>query len=103
MRTSVWSHVLMEQAWAGLNADRRCHLLPALVLLTFEAPQIGGRHSQAAVVQEPRHVLNGIASVAPELGGAVAEDMNATMLKASFLEVPAEVGVEGRAGDTAAG
>ena len=73
--------------------------MPGGIALTFEATEIGGGDGERAVIEELAHGLDRLADVATELGGGVAEDVNARGRQAGQAEIAPEAVVEGSAGD----
>ena len=51
--------------------------MPGGITLTFEAAEVGGGDGERAVVEELADGLHRLADVATELGGGVAEDVDA--------------------------
>ena len=70
-----------------------------MVLLALQPPQVGSGHRQRGVIQEPRHVLDALARVTPELRGGVPEDVDPGRGKPCVPEVPLELRVERTARD----
>lgn len=79
------------------HPNRLRHPTPPVILLTLQQSQVGGGHRERRMVQEPRHVLNNRARIAPELGGGVAEDVDPGRREPRVSEVPLELRVEGAA------
>ena len=73
--------------------------MPGRITLTFEATEIGGGDGERAVVEELAHGLDRLADVTAELGGGVAEDMDAGRRQTGLREIAPEAVVEGSAGD----
>ena len=59
------------------HADNGGDAMPGGVALTFESAEVGGGDGERAVIEELAHRLDRLADVATELGGGVAEDVNA--------------------------
>ena len=51
--------------------------MPGRIALTFESAEVGGGDGEGAVVEELAYGLDRLADVTAELGGGVAEDMDA--------------------------
>ena len=51
--------------------------MPGGIALTLESAEVGCGDGERAVVEELAHRLDGLAYVAAELGGSVAEDVDA--------------------------
>ncbi len=73
--------------------------MPGGIALTLESAEIGGGDGERAVVEELAYGLDRLADVAAELGGGVAQDMDAGGRETGQAEVAPEAVVEGGAGD----
>ena len=73
--------------------------MPGRITLTFEATEVGGGDGERAVIEELAYGLDRLADVTAELGGGVAEDMDARGREAGQAEIAPEAVVEGGAGD----
>ena len=51
--------------------------MPGGIALPFESAEVGGGDGERAVIEELAHGLDRLADVATELGGGVAEDVDA--------------------------
>ena len=81
------------------HADNAGDALPGGIALTFESAEVGGGDGERAVIEELADGLDRLADVAAELGGGVAQDMDAGRRETGQTEVAPEAVVEGGAGD----
>ena len=82
------------------HAEDAGDALPGGIALTFEATEIGGCNGEGAVIEELADGLYGLADVAAELGGGVAQDRwTPEGGRPAKTEVASEAVVEGSAGD----
>ena len=73
--------------------------MPGGIALPLESAEVSGGDGERAVVEELADRFDRLADVAAELGGGVAEDMDAGGREAGQAEVAPEAVVEGGAGD----
>ena len=59
------------------QAEDVCDAMPGGITLTLESAEVGGGDGERAVIEELAHGLDRLADVAAELGGGVAQDVNA--------------------------
>ena len=81
------------------HADDAGDSLPGRIALTFESAEVGGGDGERAVIEELAYGLDRLADVAAELGGGVAQDMDAGRRETGQAEIAPEAVVEGSAGD----
>ena len=75
------------------------HAMPGGIALTLESAKVSGGDSERAVVEELAHGLDRLADIAAELGGGVAQDVDAGGRETGQAEIATEAAVEGGAGN----
>ena len=73
--------------------------MPGGIALPFESAEVGGCDGERAVIEELAYGLHRLADIAAELGGGVAEDVDAGGRETGQAEIAPETVVEGSAGD----
>ena len=81
------------------HAEDAGDALPGGVALALQPTEVGSGDGERAVVEELAYGLDRLADIAAELGGGVAEDMDARGRETGQAEVATEAVVEGSAGD----